>query len=164
MVSGDGIGGESSPELNGNSAAGLLVAPGTYSSQPAPAGGDAVVRPAFVDDIAMFLAQNYWPKGTHPSAKNSGITTASLRWANLRYGAELRSLNGRQAVLHYVLNLATVSNLYAMYADSFVASLARGAETRSVGEGDARRFLTSAEKKEMFSILCIICGARGRRS
>lgn len=152
VISGENSGRENTPEQNGGPAANLLVVPGTPVSQSAPAGEDAVVRPAFVDDIATFLAQNYWPRGTHPSAKSGGITTASLRWANLRYGAELRSLDGRQAVLHYVLNPATVGRLYTMYADSFVSSLARGAEVRSVGEGSARRFLTSDEKKEMFSI------------
>lgn len=143
---------ENTPDQNGTPAANLLVAPVSSVSQPAQAGEDAVVRPAFVDDIATFLAQNYWPKGTHPSAKNGGITTASLRWANLRYGAGLRSLDGRQAVLQYVLTPAMVGRLYSMYADSFASSLVRGAESRSVGEGSARRFLTGAEKKEMFTI------------
>lgn len=155
VISGDEPGGQNIAGQNGAPAQGLLVAPGQTVSQAAPSGGDtgdAVVRPAFVDDIATFLAQNYWPKGTHPSAKNSGITTASLRWANLRYGAELRSLDGRQAVLHYVLAPGTISRLYSMYADSFVSSLARAAETRSVGKGSAARFLAGAERKELFSV------------
>lgn len=143
---------ENTPEQIGNTGPRLLVAPGTSFPQPVGAGEDAVVRSAFVDDIAAFLTQNYWPKGTHPSAKNSGITTTSLRWANLRYGTELRSLDGRQAVLHYVLNPATINKLYSMYASSFVASLAHAAETHSVGEGGAKRLITDAERKEMFAI------------
>lgn len=143
---------ENTPEQSDNVGPRLFVAPGSDPSQPVGADEDAVVRPAFVDDIAAFLTQNYWPRGTHPSAKNGGITTTSLRWANLRYGAELRSLDGRQAVLHYVLNPVTVNKLYSLYAGSFVTSLVRAAETYSVGEGEAKRLLTGAERKEMFSI------------
>ncbi|CAK7066546.1 MAG: hypothetical protein DELT_01661 [Desulfovibrio sp.] len=128
------------------------VSSGASSAASQGQGGDAVVRPAFVDDIALFLAENYWPKGTHPSAGTGGSTTVSLRWANLRYGAELRGAGGstaaRAAVLQYVLNPATVSKLYGMYADPFVSSLSRAAETRSV----SGRLLTDAERKEMLTI------------
>lgn len=148
----DGAGG------GGEASSGLLVVPGAPESASSPAGEDAVVRPAFVGDVAAFLAQNYWPEGTHPAADKGGITTASLRWANLRYGAELRSLNGsqgdahqaRNAILNYVLNPGMIGRLYSLYADAFVTALSREASARSVEEKNVARFLTAAEKKEMF--------------
>lgn len=133
----------------------LLVEPRTSPQTPPPAGEDAVVRPAFVNDITAFLAQNYWPKNTHPSARRSGITTASLRWANLRYGAELRGSDPgltRRAILGYILNPAAVGRIYGLYADGFVSALRQEADRRVVGEGDGKRPLSAAEKKEMFGI------------
>lgn len=138
-------------------------APHTYADPaqlPPPATReDPVVRPAFVTDMAAFLVQNYWPKGTHPAAGRSGITTASLRWANLRYGAELQGLDrrgdprqARAAVLAYVLDPAAITRLYTLYADEFMAALLAEAGNRKVGQDGAGRALTTAEKKEMFVI------------
>lgn len=137
----------------------MLVAPGSAETPPAARDEDPVVRPAFIDNFAAFLAGNYWPKGTHPAAVNSGLTTVSPRWANLRYGAELRGLDGgrsdpgpvRNAILKYVLNPATVDSLFNLYADSFVAALRQGADTR-VLDSAAGRSLTAEEKREMFAI------------
>jgi hypothetical protein len=78
----------------------------------------------------------------------------------LRYGAELRGLDGRsgdtggarRAILGYILNPVVVSRLYGLYSDGFVASLTQEADKRLVGEGDGKRSLSSAEKKEMFTI------------
>ena len=138
----------------------LLLVPGAIEPPPATAREDAVVRPAFIDDIAGFLAQNYWPKGTHPAARRGGITTVSLQWANLRYGAELQGLEGRgsdpgrarHAILNYILNPAAVGRIYGLYSDGFVAALRQAADKRAVGEGVATRSLTAQEKKEMFGI------------
>ena len=138
----------------------LLLVPGAIESPPPAAREDAVVRPAFVNDIAKFLAQNYWPKNTHPSARNSGITTASLQWANLRYGADLRGADGRQgdsrgarhAVLNYVLKPPAIDRIYGLYADGFVAALKQEANRRTVGEGNGKRPLSEQEKKEMLGL------------
>lgn len=157
------ITGEEPGSTNGaaeENARNFLLVPGAIAEPTPAAREDAVVRPAFINDMAMFLAQNYWPKNTHPSAGRSGITTASLRWANLRYGAELQGLDGRRgdpaiarkAVLGYVLNPATVSRIYDLYAADFVSALTLEADRRTVGEGAARRALTTAEKKEMFAM------------
>lgn len=157
------LGGSHEPETGEpgqGTAQNVLLVPGAIAESAPAAREDAVVRPAFVDDIAAFLAQNYWPRNTHPSARRGGITTVNLRWANLRYGAELQGLEGRgsdpamarKAVLGYVLNPAAVGRIYDLYADGFVRALAREANKRAVGEDAARRFLTEPEKKEMFAI------------
>ncbi|MCC8194821.1 MAG: hypothetical protein LIP28_09280 [Deltaproteobacteria bacterium] len=166
----DALGGPTSPAAEGDRAdttgepsepaPNLLLVPGAIETPPPAAREDAVVRPAFIDDIAAFLAQNYWPKNTHPSARRSGITTASLQWANLRYGADLRGLDGRRddsrgarrAILGYILNPEAVSRIYGLYADGFVAALKQEADKRVVGEGDGKRPLSEQEKKEMFGI------------
>lgn len=144
----------------------MLLVPGAMET-PSPAlREDPVVRPAFIDNFAAFLAANYWPKGTHPGAAESGITTVSLRWANLRYGAELRGLEGRRgdagrarsAILGYVLNPAVVGRLYDLYANAFVAALHREADARVLETGADRRFLTPDEKREMVLIYAAYAG------
>ena len=121
---------------------------------------DGVVRMMFVDDLAAFLVRNYWPRGTHPSAVRTGISTVSVQWANLRYGAEMSGIQGgdgspvqaRASVLRYVLNPATINSIYALYADRFVVSLQARAGTRTVESSGRKRLLTGAEKKEMLTL------------
>ncbi len=120
---------------------------------------DPVVRLAFVDDLAAFLAANYWPKGTHPSARRAGISTVSVKWANLRYGGELQGMRrgddpvgARAAVLRYVLTPSMLEGLYSLYSDRFTAMLSAAADARRVGPEGKERPLTGAEKKEMFQI------------
>ncbi len=120
---------------------------------------DAVVRLAFVDDLAAFLAENYWPRGTHPSAGKGGITTVSVKWANLRYGGELQGMRrggdlaeARASVLRYVLQPSMLEGLYGLYMDRFMAGLAVAADARKVGQPGRERSLTAAEKKEILQI------------
>ena len=122
-------------------------------------GEDSFIRMAFVTDLAQFLAENYWPKGTHPSARSGGISTVSLKWANMRYGADLKGfprqgdpMRVRKAILNYVLDASTVEKLYSTYADPFVTALGTAASEHKVGGKGHERFLTPAEKQEMFSI------------
>ena len=120
---------------------------------------DGVVRLAFVDDLAAFLVENYWPKGAHPSARQGGISTVSINWANLRYGGELQGMRrgddlaqARAAVLRYVLNPSMLEGLYKLYIDRFLAVLEAAADARRVGPAGKERPLTSAEKKEMLNL------------
>ena len=124
------------------------------------AGEDGVVRLVFVEDLAAFLVLNYWPRGAHPAATRSGISTVSLQWANLRYGAEMPGITGgegnpsraRSRVLSYVLTPSVVNALYGMYAERFLVALKTRSDMRIVGEPGSERYLTSAEKKEMLRI------------
>lgn len=113
----------------------------------------------FITDLAQFLTENYWPKGTHPSARSGGISTVSLKWANMRYGADLKGfprqgdpMQVRTAVLNYVLQVSTVERLYSTHADRFVTALNTAAAEHKVGGRGHERTLTPAEKQEMFSI------------
>ncbi len=120
---------------------------------------DSVVRLAFVDDLAAFLAGNYWPRGTHPSAVRSGISTVSVKWANLRYGGELQGMRrgddlarARASVLRYVLTPSMLEGLYTLYIERFTAGLEAAADARRVGPAGKERALTPAEKKEMLQL------------
>ena len=118
------------------------------------------VQPTFVDDLAVFLVQNYWPRGAHPAAVKSGISTVSLKWANLRYGAEGRGLalsredpvRGRAAILRYTLKPGVLQTLYAADVERFMQAMAEEADRRMVKMRNAERQLTSAEKKELYSL------------
>ena len=58
-----------------------------------PIKADSTVTPRFVSDLAEFLVNAYYPKGTHPAAGASGISTLGLKSLNLRYGGALVGLN-----------------------------------------------------------------------
>lgn len=119
---------------------------------------DTVVPVTFVDDLAAFLAENYWPAGTHPMATNKGVTTASLKLANLKYGSQLHGLNApseaatpqRQQVLEYVFLPSMLQGLYALYSPRFVQALDQQAHLQT--RGDGKTALTDAQIAEMYGL------------
>lgn len=110
---------------------------GTEKRTKIMTGSDAVVTMGFVNDFAMYLAEHYWPQGTHMAARNAPVSTASIGALNQRYGVDLtgfaatRTRDGkrdfyrdRQLVLNYVLRPSMVSALTKLYADRFAEQLA----------------------------------------
>lgn len=130
------------------SASGILVEPGGSAVDLAPPqapgearlkiyeGSDAVVTLAFVNDLANYLAENYWPQGTHLAASNSAVSSASLGAAGQRYGVDLIGLRpgraedrrdylrDRSLVLNYAYAPAMLEALTRLYADRFADALA----------------------------------------
>lgn len=112
-----------------------VVGNGTAPVAPAPPQEDAVVRLAFVEDLAGWLVESYHPRGTHPEARKSGFVSAGLKSANLRYGVGMTGLSwsgdsisaGRAAVLTYAFNAPMLDALYRMYADRFMRAVAEAA-------------------------------------
>ncbi|ABM29000.1 hypothetical protein [Nitratidesulfovibrio vulgaris] len=127
------------------------------ATQPTPAVPmeDAVVRYAFVEDLASWLVTNYHPRGTHPEARKSGFVSAGLKAANLRYGTGMTGLSwsgeslaaGRSAVLAYAFTSPMLDALYRMYADRFMAAVAEAAAAPRDG-----KTLTVDETKEMYRL------------
>ena len=123
-----------------------------------PQGEDTVVGLAFVQDLAKFLADNYWPAGTHPRARRRGISTATLKWANAIFGARLQgfSLNRnnipqeRLRVLNYAFMPSMIRSLYELYAERFLDALEREALSRRFGPGN--RPPSKVELAEMYSL------------
>lgn len=124
----------------------------------APRGQDSVVGLDFVQDLAKFLADNYWPAGTHPRARRRGISTATLKWANAIFGARLQGFSvdqnkipqERLRVLNYVFMPSMIRSLYDLYAERFLDALERQALSRRFGPGD--RPMSKAELAEMYSL------------
>ncbi|MDR2124116.1 MAG: hypothetical protein LBP38_03925 [Desulfovibrio sp.] len=106
----------------------------------APVGGsdDSVVTPAVIDELARFLADNYWPEGSLPIGRGHGAT-ASLRLAGLRFGnvaqkpQDADPARGRRRLLNYVLMPSMIHALYGLYGDRFSAALEREALNRQRG-------------------------------
>ena len=123
-----------------------------------PRGEDSVVSLAFVQDLAKFLADNYWPAGTHPRARRRGISTATLKWANAIFGARLQGFSvdrnkipqERLRVLNYAFMPSMMRGLYDVYAERFLDALERQALSRRFGPGN--RPPSKAELAEMYSL------------
>ncbi len=112
-------------------------APSVESRQKIYTGSDAVVTIGFVNDLAMYLADNYWPRGSHVAAGSGPTSTAGISGINQRYGIELtgfsasRSRGGkrdffreRAMVLGYALTPSKINALTRLYADRFADQLA----------------------------------------
>jgi hypothetical protein len=116
------------------------------------------VSAALVRDIAAFLAANYWPAGTHPAARNHGISTVSVSWLNHRYGGQLHGfavardtpVASRERVLQYAFTPSMLRALYRLYSERFFAALRT--EAAAQRRGPAESPLTRAQTAEMFGI------------
>ncbi len=125
---------------------------------PAARGEDPMIRLSFVADLARYLADSYWPAGTHPAAKDHGITTAGVKWTNLTFGGSLRGFGvsrdsgaiGRAKVLAYALNSEMLNALYTMYGKRFFQAMAKA---RSGADG--RPALTPAQRAEMYALYAV---------
>ena len=126
-----------------------------------PLKADSTVTPRFVSDLAEFLVNAYYPKGTHPAAANSGISTLALKSMNLRYGGALVGLNKpvddpaerRKFVLRYVMMPSMIRALYSLYVDAFLSHMVREAgELERTPQGGEARKISPREQAEMFNI------------
>ncbi|NHZ47357.1 hypothetical protein [Nitratidesulfovibrio liaohensis] len=121
---------------------------------------DAVVRFAFVEDVANWLVENYYPKGTHMEARTSGWVAPSLKSANMRYGVNMTGLSwsgddisaGRASVLDYAFTPAMLEALQRLYADRFMTAMAAAASNAKVTDKGKERTLTPAEVAEMYTL------------
>lgn len=127
-------------------------------SQSRASGEDSIVSFAFIDDLASFLVENYWPEGTHPMARGHGITTAGIKWANMRYGTLLRGFvvnsdNGpqeRERVLRYAFMPSMIQGLHRLYGKRFIDAVDQKA--RAQVREDGKTPLTTVQLAEMFDI------------
>lgn len=137
-------------------------APGVNATSPdgAFAQDDAVVRFAFAEDVANWLVEGYYPKGTHMEARNSGWVAPSLKSANMRYGVSMTGLSwsgedisaGRASVLDYAFTPAMLEALQRLYADRFMTAMATAAANAKVTDKGKERALTPAEVAEMYTL------------
>lgn len=126
-----------------------------------PVKADPTVTPRFITDLAEFLVNGYYPKGTHPAATSEGLSVVSLKSLNLRYGGALVGLNRpvddpvarRAFVLRYVMMPSMIRALYALYADTFMSTMTAEAEKlmRTPQNGSPRN-ISPRERAEMFNI------------
>lgn len=136
-------------------------------SEPAQHGGLAsspenqVVPFAILGDMAKFLTSNYWPAGSHPMARDRAITTATLKWANVKYGSQLQGFGAsgatiaakRKHVLDYVFTPTMINALYNMYAQRFFETFDK--EARAQLRGPERKPLDSAQLGDMYDVYAV---------
>lgn len=128
---------------------------GPEETPPPDAGrqDDAVVRIAFIDDLAGWMVTHYVP-GT-PSGRG-GRLTSSLQGANLRYGLGMNGLAwigddlpaGRAAALDHVFTPGMLGALYKLYIDRFMEAVTRTASAPLPDGGS----LTPAQRHEFYQL------------
>lgn len=117
---------------------------------------DAVVRKAFIHDVAPWLVSLYYPKNTHPEARKSGIVMADISRINQRYGIQMTGLSwsgedinqGRATVLEYLFAPSMIDVLYTLYVDHFMASVAEASKQKRA-DGSV---LTASQVEEMYTL------------
>lgn len=169
--------------MDGDAAAGAPAdanatagAPGVNATSPdgAFAQDDAVVRFAFAEDMANWLVENYYPKGTHMEARTSGWVAPSLKSTNMRYGVNMTGLSwsgddisaGRASVLDYAFTPAMLEALQRLYADRFMAAMATAAAAAKVTDKGRERPLTPPRWRKCTACtprVCAACPARCAR-
>lgn len=123
---------------------------------------DKLVRLTFVDSLARYLAESYWPRGMHPHAQAHGISTMSLKWANAHYGLGLEGFStphdgpqGRAGVLNYVLMPSMINALSRTYMPAFLDALKEHGQAQIRGGQGEERPLTGKELAEMYGIYAL---------
>lgn len=122
---------------------------------------DGVVPLAIIQDMAKFLAANFWPAGSHPMARNGAITTATVKWANVKYGGQLQGFGvtgadaaaKRKTALDYVFTPAMLNSLYAMYSQRFFETFDK--EARALTRGPDKKPLDSAQLGDMYDVYAV---------
>lgn len=123
---------------------------------------DSIVTFAAVDSLAKFLAENFWPVGTHALAGKKPITTATFKWANVQYGTQLPGfqLDGtdarqkRQTLLDYIFTPEMITKLYGAYAQRFFDAFDR--EARALVRGDNKKPLNAADLGDMYDVYAVV--------
>lgn len=128
---------------------------GPEETPPPDAGrqDDAVVRIAFIDDLAGWMVTHYVP-GT--PAGRGGRLTSSLQGANLRYGLGMNGLAwigddlpaGRAAALDHIFTPGMLDALYKLYIDRFMEAVTRTANAPLPDGGS----LTPAQRHEFYQL------------
>lgn len=126
--------------------------------RPSPKGQDSVVRLRFVQELARFLAENYWPAETHPQARGRCISTAGVKLANTIFGGQLLGFNAnpdrlsreRGRVLNYFFMPSMIRALYGLYAERFIKALDQ--EALAQRRGPEQRPLSMKERAEMYAL------------
>ena len=120
---------------------------------------DKVVPLALIQDMAKFLTTNFWPVGSHPLARDKAITTATVKWANIKYGnLQVQSFGvtganaaaKRKSALDYVFTPATINVLYNTYAQRFFDVFDR--EARAQTKTPDKKPLDSAQLGDMYDV------------
>lgn len=121
------------PLGNGSTQRGAVLPLGAGTPRDAGRSEDMVVRPAFIDDLAQWMVDNYQPSR---SSKGKGVLQVSMQAANLRYGAGMRGLywigdnlpKGRSEALQYVFTPSMLDALYRLYIDRFMEAMAQAGD------------------------------------
>ena len=111
---------------------------------------DAVVKVAFIVDLAKWMVDGYQPS---PNGR-TGTLTVGVQGANLRYGAGMRGLSwigddlpkGRTEAIRYVYTPGMLDGLYKLYITRFMAEMAETVDATSSG-GKA---LSPAQKSDLY--------------
>lgn len=131
---------------------------------------DRILTPAFVTDLAAYLAAGFHPAGTTDNPGAKPMTTVTFKKLNMRYGVDLHGLDvagmdpamGRKQALDHLMSPIVLRLAYGLYGDKLVATLAAAgrAQTRHFAGGD--KPLTTAQVGRMLKLYSALVGDVGR--
>ncbi len=110
---------------------------------------DAVVKVAFIDDLADFLVNNYNPK--------TNKLIRGLRSTNIRYGTGMQGLawvgddmpTGRADALRYFYTPSMLTALYRLYIDRFMLAMQ---DASLIAQDDTAKPLTEEQVRKMYEV------------
>ena len=125
---------------------------------------ETIVTEVFLDNLAQYVADNYYPAGTLPYKAKSGFSTASFKSINMHFGLNLRGLmpeaqnlvTARKDIWSYLLTPNKLAELSKSETDQFLDLVEEKgilAERKFIeGDSFSMRELTRTQRAEMFRI------------
>ncbi|WP_419779070.1 hypothetical protein [Maridesulfovibrio sp.] len=125
---------------------------------------ETIITEVFLDNLAQYVADNYYPAGTLPYKSKSGFSTASFKSINMHFGLNLRGLmpeaqnlvTARKDIWSYLLTpnrLAELSKSRTAQFLDLVEEKGIMAERRFIeGDSFSMRELSRAQRAEMFRV------------
>lgn len=125
---------------------------------------ETIITEVFLDNLAQYVADNYYPAGTLPYKSESGFSTASFKSINMYFGLNLRGLmpeaqnlvTARKDIWSYLLTPNRLAELSKSETGQFLDLVEEKgilAERKFIeGDSFSMRELTQTQRAEMFRV------------
>lgn len=127
-----------------------------------PGEHDPFLPSPLVRRMAFWMADQYFPKGTHPRARNEGVLAVGISAADAYaaglFGGDAVSAENQplyHRALDYAFTVDMLEALYLMHIDTFTEAFFRALDASRRSQNNAERPLSPAEKAECVHLYAI---------